>query len=203
MAVHPNVIPMSDRSDKITAADVAPTNLPDAYLDSEFARAVQSFALPRFRDIPDIGLYREQLIDYLDSLFKPLGACSDGPWITSSMVNNYVKSRLVPAPVNKRYSREAIARLIVICVFKQTLSIAQIGKLFGIQRMTYRTETAYDYTVRELEHALATALSYGSKPTDDTATLVTRESLLVRCAVGAFAAKVNLVGYLNYLGYDE
>lgn len=50
------------------------------------------------------------------------------PVITPSMINNYVKVGLVPAPVKKQYGREQIARLIAICIFKQVLPIAAVRR---------------------------------------------------------------------------
>ncbi len=57
---------MSDLSDKITAQDIVPTILPDAFLDSDAARAIVGFSMPRYADIPDVGLYREQVIHYIE-----------------------------------------------------------------------------------------------------------------------------------------
>ena len=39
--------------------------------------------------------------------------------ITHSMINNYVKLGIMPAPVKKKYSREHIAYLIIICCLIQ------------------------------------------------------------------------------------
>lgn len=91
----------------------------------------------------------------------------------------------------------------MICIFKQVLSISAISDLFRIQTMTYITDVAYDYVATELEHALHQFFAQDPAPWEDTASRVTRESLLVRSAVLAFAAKAHLVGYLSFLGYDE
>lgn len=118
------------------------------------------------------------------------------------MVNNYVKSGLIASPAKKLYSREHIARLLVICIFKQVLTIQAISSLFRIQKMTYMTDIAYNYVAAELESALKAVFSASREPNRDSASRVTRESLLVRNAVTAFAAKAQLVAYISFIGYD-
>ena len=200
---HPHVIPMSDQAGSITRVDIMPTILPDDFTNSDLAQRVLAFKVPRYAELPGVELYREQVIAYVEQVLAPLDGCTDGPWLTASMINNYVKVHLVAAPQKKLYGREQIARLIVICIFKQVLSISAISDLFRIQKMTYITDVAYDNVATELEHALHQFFAQDPAPWEDTASRVTRESLLVRSAVLAFAAKTHLVGYLSVLGYDE
>lgn len=199
----PNIIPMSDTSATITIEDVSPTVLPDAFLASETAQSIGAFHLPRYEELPRVPLYREQVISYVEQVLAPLNGIVEGPWLTPSMVNNYVKIGLVAPPVKKLYRTEQIARLIVICIFKQVLPIAAVSRLFRIQMMSYWATTAYDYTATELEHALASAFSAEQTSFADTASRVTRESLLVRNAVTAFAARALLMGYLGFLGFED
>lgn len=201
MEQHASIIPMSDSSGRITQRDVAPTILPDAFLQSEEALAAARFKLPLYDELPTVDLYRDQVIAYIDGLFEPLSACSEDPWLTPSMVNNYVKQRLVPAPAKKLYGREQIARLIVICIFKQFLPIGAIGRLFRIQRVTYPLEMAFDYVSKEVNNAVAAAFGRDEEHAD-TASMVTRETVLVRSAASAFAAKVFLMSYLKFTGFE-
>ena len=196
-----HVIPMADSSDAITPEDVRPTVLPDAYVASTDVQRILNFHMPHYDELPNVELYREQLLTYIDKTLEPLDQCVEGSWLTPAMVNNYVKAGLLTPPVKKLYHREQIARLMVICIFKQVLTIESIARLFRIQMVTYRTSRAYDYVAQELENALANAFSTSPERSEDSATLVTRESLMVRNAVTAFAAKANLVGYLRFLGY--
>ena len=85
----------------------------------------------RFPDwdmLPDIGLYMDQVITLIDRVFSmrlPKGET------TRSMINNYVKSGLVPRPVGKKYDRDHLARLLMVCVLKQALSMEGIGRLLA------------------------------------------------------------------------
>ena len=67
---------------------------------------IAGFCLPRYAQIPGVGLYLEQVVRYINAHLAPLGE----PELTSSMVSNYVKQGLIPAPVRKLYTAEADVR---------------------------------------------------------------------------------------------
>ena len=77
---------------------------------------ILNMALPQWELLPDIGLYMDQVITLMDRTFSP--ALPKGE-MTKSMVNNYVKVGMIPRPVGKKYDREHLAMLLMICVFKQ------------------------------------------------------------------------------------
>lgn len=203
MKSSPQVIPMADSSEQISPDDLIPTFLPDAFFRSEAAINMQRFKLPRYDDLPEIPLYREQVISYIEGVFEPLSCCVEGPWITPSMVNNYVKAGLVPPPVKKLYGEDQLALLVAICIFKQVLSMSAIEHLFKIQRITYHNDIAYNYTVTEVTNSLSAAFTSTFEISEDSAKLVTRESLLVRSAAIAFASRCYLMAYLRYTGLDK
>ena len=82
--------------------------------------------LPQWKLLPDIGLYMDQVITLMDRTFSP--ALPKGE-MTKSMVNNYVKVGLIPRPVGKKYDREHLAMLLMICVLKQALSMESISQI--------------------------------------------------------------------------
>ena len=45
------------------------------------------------------------------------------------LTNNYVKLKVIPAPNKKKYNREHLAYLVMICILKQTLAISSIVKI--------------------------------------------------------------------------
>ena len=89
---------------------------------------ILNMALPQWELLPDIGLYMDQVITLMDRTFSP--ALPKGE-MTKSMVNNYVKVGMIPRPVGKKYDREHLAMLLMICVFKQALSMESISRLLG------------------------------------------------------------------------
>lgn len=104
------------------------------------------FRLPRFREIPNVGLYLEQTVTYINDCIAPLDL-----EITSSMLSNYVKKGYVDRPVKKQYTAEQLAYLIFMSIVKQTLSMDNIASLFRLQKQTYTAEAAYDYFCQGLE----------------------------------------------------
>lgn len=97
-----HVIPMSDSSVSISPEDIQPTVLPDAFIQSDIVRKLNTLSLPRYNQLPNVTLYRDQVIEYIELWMEPLSICVEQPVITPSMINNYVKVGLVPAPVKKQ-----------------------------------------------------------------------------------------------------
>ena len=114
------------------------------------ATCIEEFRMPRYREIPDVGLYLDQTVKYVNRYLAPLG-CME---ITSSMVSNYVKKGYISNPVKKQYDAEQIAYLFFISVAKSVLSMDNIARLFTMQKRMYNAETAYDFFCDELENML-------------------------------------------------
>lgn len=88
------------------------------------------YKLPAWKELPDIGLYMDQVIallaQYLD--FIPVEDQKDKP-VTPTTINNYVRLKVMPAPEKRRYYRVHIAFLIMIFTLKQGISIGSLQKL--------------------------------------------------------------------------
>lgn len=91
---------------------------------------LKNHPMPAWEDFPDIELYMDQVISlitkYLEIYSRSLGL---EKLITPSMINNYVKLKIIPPPEKKKYSRIHLAYLIIICTLKQTLDMATIQKI--------------------------------------------------------------------------
>ncbi len=111
---------------------------------------IEQFRMPRYREIPDVGLYLDQTVKYVNRYLAPLGCLE----ITSSMVSNYVKKGYISNPVRKQYDAEQIAYLFFISIAKSVLSMDNISRLFEMQRKEYEPEMAYDFFCMELENML-------------------------------------------------
>ena len=114
------------------------------------AESMRGYRLPRYAELPDVGLYLEQTTTYINRCLAPLGCVE----ITGSMIRNYVKMGLVHNPVQKQYHADQIAHLISITILKQVLSLEHIQEMFARQRKVYTDEVAYDYFCTELENIL-------------------------------------------------
>lgn len=146
----------------------------DQRMKEEVVAPIRSFGLPRYEEIPNVGLYLEQTAKYVSEYVSKLG---DFP-LTGSMISNYVKKGLVANPVKKQYSREQIAYLIFIAVSKSVLSMEDIRLLICLQKESYAPQKAYDYFCQELENVLLyvfglkDALDMVGKSNTDTKTLL-------------------------------
>ena len=116
----------------------------------EMLQSVRNFSLPRYDEIPNVGLYLEQTSKYISEYLSCLGDYA----LTGSMISNYVKKGLITNPVKKQYSREQIAYLIFIAIAKSVLSMEDIGLLIQLQKDAYGPQKAYDYFRTELENVL-------------------------------------------------
>ncbi len=82
--------------------------------------------------IPDIGLYMDQVITFITRMYEPLyGSASEG-YLSAAMINNYVKSKLIPRPIDKKYSREQIAMLAMIVALKQVSTMEDIRAMLTL-----------------------------------------------------------------------
>ena len=145
------------------------------------------FRLPRYAELPEVGLYLEQTTTYLNRCLAPLGCVE----ITGSMVRNYVKMGLVKNPVQKQYYPDQIAHLICVTILKQVLSLEHIQELFTMQREIYTDQVAYDYFCMELENILY--FRFGVKDTvDDVGVTDTVIKEMLRSAVVAVSYIIHL-----------
>lgn len=95
-------------------------------------KVISNFRLPNWDSIPDIGLYMEQVISLLVGYMGMMSAFDDkaknldnqeNGIFTSAAINNYVRLKIMPAPIKKKYYRIHIAYLIMIFTLKQSVSI--------------------------------------------------------------------------------
>ena len=103
------------------------------------------YKLPAWEDIPDFGLYMEQvtvlLKEYLDYLPPEL---KEEQFITPATINNYVRKKVMPEPVKKKYYRVHVVYLIIICTLKQSLSIATLQTMIPPDLSADDLRTYYD-----------------------------------------------------------
>ena len=89
-------------------------------------RNLQTPRLPAWSAFPDFTLYMDQVILLLNQYLYPE---EDARSLTPAMINNYIKSRIIPPSIKKKYSRYHLAGLIMICILKESVSIADIPRL--------------------------------------------------------------------------
>ncbi len=108
---------------------------------------ILNFHIPRWNELPNIDLYLDQIVTLLEDILKnfvPLKDKNEDKVITKTMINNYVKHGVLKPPVNKKYNKEHIARLIVICIIKKVYSINDINSLIKLALETSGIEISYN-----------------------------------------------------------
>ena len=108
------------------------------------------FQLPAYQEIPNVGLYLEQTLKYINDTFSAFRSVE----LTKSMISNYVKLGYLRRPVKKQYDREQIAALLFIAVSKQVLSMDNIGKLFRMQLELGSMERSYTAFKADFDYLL-------------------------------------------------
>ena len=158
------------------------------------AESFRDFHLPRYQEIPDVGLYLEQAAKYIGNCLSPLGDTA----LTGSMISNYVKKGLIANPVKKQYSRDQIAYLIFIAIAKSVLSLDGLAAFIRIQQQTYSLPKAYDYFVEEFESLLLFTFEL-TETTDMFPETSSDEKRLLYTCIIASVQKVYLEKYLEAL----
>lgn len=82
-------------------------------------------------DIPNIGLYMDQVTTLMDEQLAACKRYEDDKILTKTMINNYAKNNLLPPPEKKKYSKEHVLTLLFIYYFKNLLSINDISALLN------------------------------------------------------------------------
>lgn len=86
-------------------------------------------------DIPMLDLYMDQVITLFENKLEKGKRNTTDKLLTKTMINNYVKDKILMPSKNKRYTPEHLIMMVFIYHLKQTLSINDIKTLF--------TETIY------------------------------------------------------------
>jgi len=165
---------------------------------NQVAQTVRNFKLPRYQELPGMGLYLEQVIRFINDSFAPIA----DEMVTASMVSNYVKRGMVEKPIKKLYSRAQVAHLMFIATVKTVLNMEDIKLMISIQRRTYEPQVAYDYFCSELENILQYV--FGCKESlDQVGQENTSEKIMLRNTVVAAAHKLYLSHLLSAIRQAE
>ena len=97
---------------------------------TEICAMLGEHTLPSWQELPELELYMDQVLSLVERYLRGYPGF-DERGLTASMVNNYVKQGALPPPQKKRYSREHLAKLLVICLLKTSLPILTIHQLMA------------------------------------------------------------------------
>ena len=166
---------------------------------------LNQFSYKDYKDLPDIDLYMDQVVTFLDKQLSIFQTSSLDKQITSSMINNYVKGEVVSAPIAKKYNREHLALIQEVCTLKQVLTIAEVKQIIDerYKREDVQKDEVFDHfknLVNEKNKeaiALTKELLSSIEPNDLTA--LTDLSVSLALTANSFISISKRILFLNRL----
>ena len=151
---------------------------------SNWCEDASQYKLPAWEQLSSIPLYMDQVMLFMTEAFKLFENDGKTPILTNSMVTNYVKNGLVDHPQHKKYNREHLAKLVMIGMLKQVLSIQDISVLFTKDQDTI---SFYNAFIEAQDAALHETVSVLNNTGNDTEEL---RSAALRLAAEANARRM-------------
>ena len=160
---------------------------------------LNDYRLPSWEEIPDFGLYMDQVVTlltgYLDYMPPEL---KEEQVITPAAINNYVRKKIMPEPVKKKYYRVHIAYLIMVCTLKQSLSIPTLQKMIPMglsEEELKRVYSAYvvrhriacTYFLQQVRIAAGGILDHGPEAQSEISTADTSDLISSVAIISGFA----------------
>ena len=120
-----------------------------------------------WEQLPDFALYMDQVLSYMD---RQVLSFAEEDALTAAMVNNYTKGGLVPRAEGKKYTRDHLAYLTVICILKRVMSAKDMDLLIREELENGRTvREGYADFCASLSQAMdLTANRIEERPDEDT-----------------------------------
>ncbi len=167
-------------------------------------KKISEHKLPRWDSLPDIDLYMDQVISVMEKFLNVynIGDSDDcSKIITPSIINNYVKLKVLPSPVKKRYSRIHLAYLIIICILKQTLSISSINRIIERRLKCKTIDLIYNEFCDMYEKILSDVQSDGDFQFGNIDEDI--NSFLLSSAISSSANKTVCEGMISVIEHHE
>lgn len=110
----------------------------------EWAQEMENYEAVPWDRLPEIDLYMDQVITYMDRQLDGFQRIKANKLLTPSMINNYVKDKVLDRPEQKKYSRNHLAILTFICMLKPVLAIQDISSLLHALLQDDTKQELYD-----------------------------------------------------------
>ena len=84
---------------------------------SDILSWLDSISYIKTEKIPEVDLYMDQITSFMEEHLKKTKRSPEDKALTKTMINNYAKNRLLPAPVRKKYAKSTFC---CFCLFITT-----------------------------------------------------------------------------------
>ena len=111
---------------EVNVVNIETDRILDSILDS-----LSKMEYVKSSEIPNIDLYMDQVLTFMNSHLGDTKRFESDKVMTKTMINNYAKNHLLPAPEKKKYTKEHIMVLMFIYYFKNILSIGDIQSILN------------------------------------------------------------------------
>lgn len=145
-----------------------------------------------WESLPDIELYRDQVLNYMKRQ-HPLQA-EEGR-LTGAMINNYIKSGLLPRANGKKYTKDHLVYLTAICSLKQVLSVGETDELLKLQPNIADAREFY----REYLDKMEEAFKETAGQLDENNTKEQLAAVALQLAISSYAKKLACEEILDLL----
>lgn len=119
----------------------------------ELKELIERFSSERpaeWDSLPDIELYRDQVLSYMR---RQHSLQPESAQLTGAMINNYIKSGLLPRASGKKYTKDHLVYLTAICSLKQVLSVGETNDLLKLQPNIDDAKGFYEEYLEKMEKA--------------------------------------------------
>ena len=79
--------------------------------------------------LPSLDLYMDQVTGFMEEHLAPMRRYAEDKALTKTMINNYAKNKILPAPAGKRYTKNHMLVLLFIYYYKSMLSLSDIATI--------------------------------------------------------------------------
>lgn len=159
----------------------------------KFCQDILDFHIPRWDELPDMELYMDQVISFIENNISFFSILAKEKIITPAMVNNYVKLGLIPKPIKKKYNKTHFAYLIAISILKYVFTIAEIKDGILFQANLIGEKKAYNLFCEEQEAALKYLVSQINSDTNTNVEVkldLKLDNLAIKMTTLSFASKI-------------
>lgn len=149
-----------------------------------------------WESLPDIELYRDQVLNYMK---RQHSLQPEEARLTGAMINNYIKSGLLPRANGKKYTKDHLVYLTAICSLKQVLSVGETDELLKLQPDIADTRGFYEGYLDKMEEAFRETAG----KLDENNTKEQLGAIALQLAISSYAQKLACEKLLELLKPKE